>query len=69
MTPAGVIHGAHSVGLSLTLTPVGTIKVKGPRAEVDRWAPVILGHKAAVIEAPRAPHVQLTTDEARAIRA
>lgn len=69
MTPAAIIHGALSDGLTLTLTPVGTIKVAGPVVALERWAPVIRGHKPAVIEALRAPPAPLTTDEEQAIRA
>lgn len=67
MTPASIVRGAQADGLALALTPHGTIKVAGDRVVLDRWAPIIRAHKAAVIEA-LAP-APLTADQEAAIRA
>ena len=49
MTPATIIREAQSDGVSLTLSPAGTIKATGDGAAVNRWLAVIREHKAEII--------------------
>jgi hypothetical protein len=51
MTPATIIREAQADGVSLTLSPAGTIKATGDGAAVSRWLAVIREHKAAIVEA------------------
>ncbi|WP_297462618.1 hypothetical protein, partial [Ferrovum sp.] len=46
-----IIHQATAEGVSLALSPAGTIKATGDRAAVDRWLAVIREHKEEIIEA------------------
>lgn len=50
MNPALIIREAIEAGVDLSLTDVGTIKVSGDQATVDRLKPIIGQHKAAIIE-------------------
>jgi hypothetical protein len=50
MTPATIIHEAQADGVSLTLSPAGTIKATGDGAAVNRWLAVIREHKAEIID-------------------
>jgi hypothetical protein len=49
MTPATIIREAQSDGVSLTLSPAGTIKATGDGATANRWLPLIREHKAEII--------------------
>jgi hypothetical protein len=49
MTPATIIREAQSDGVSLTLSPAGTIKATGDGAAANRWLPLIREHKAEII--------------------
>jgi hypothetical protein len=51
MTPATIIREAQADGVSLTLSPAGTIKATGDGAAVSRWLALIREHKAAIVEA------------------
>ena len=51
MTPAAIIREAQADGVSLNLSPAGTIKATGHGAAVNRWLAVIRERKAEVIEA------------------
>ena len=51
MNPVQIIHQATAEGVSLALSPAGTIKATGDRAAVDRWLTVIREHKTEIIEA------------------
>lgn len=51
MTPAAIIKEATADGVSLTISPTGTIKATGDGAAVSRWLPAIREHKAAIVEA------------------
>ena len=51
MNPVQIIHQATAEGVSLALSPAGTIKATGDRAAVDRWLAVIREHKEEIIEA------------------
>jgi hypothetical protein len=57
MTPGEIIRGAAGDGVSLTLSPAGTIKAVGDRAAVSRWLPVLREHKPALLAALAAPAV------------
>ena len=50
MTSATIIRKAQSDGVSLTLSPAGTIKATGDGAAVNRWLGVIREHKAEIID-------------------
>ncbi len=69
MTPASIVRGAQADGLALALTPHGTIKVAGDRVVLDRWAPIIRGSKAAVIEVLSRHTEPMTADQEAAVRA
>lgn len=49
MSAATIIQSARSDGVTLTLSPSGTIKAVGDGAAVNRWLPVIRTHKADII--------------------
>lgn len=49
MTAAAILHRAEAEGVSLTLTPAGTIKAIGNPEAVNRLLPVIRAHKAAIL--------------------
>jgi hypothetical protein len=50
MTPA-VIREAAEDGVSLALSPAGTIKATGDQAAVNRWLPVLRAHKPDILAA------------------
>ncbi len=49
MTPAAIIEQAASDGVSLTVTPHGTIKVSGKDVVVERWRALLAANKLGVI--------------------
>ena len=51
MTPAAIICEAAADGVSLELSPAGTIKATGDQASVNRWLPVLRENKHALLEA------------------
>lgn len=51
MTPAAIIKEAMADGVSLALSPSGTIKAMGDGAAVNRWLPTIREYKAEIVEA------------------
>ena len=51
MTPAAIINEAMADGVSLTISPAGTIKATGDGAAVNRWLPAIREHKAGIVAA------------------
>ena len=51
MSPATIIREAQADGVSLTLSPAGTIKANGDSAAVNRWLALIREHKAEIVEA------------------
>jgi len=51
MTPAAIIKDATAEGVTLALTPAGTIKATGEGAAVNRWLPVIREHKPGIVAA------------------
>jgi len=51
MTPAAIVKEAMADGVSLALSPAGTIKATGKQAAVDRWLSVIREHKAEILAA------------------
>lgn len=51
MTPAAILKEAMADGVSLALSPTGTIKATGDGAAVNRWLPAIREHKAGIVEA------------------
>lgn len=61
MNPATIIERARADGVSLALSPTGTIKATGDGVVVNRWLPIIREHKpgilAALQEAVNAPEV------------
>ena len=50
MNPATIIQELQVDGVSLTLSPSGTIKATGDGAAVNRWLTVIREHKAEIID-------------------
>jgi hypothetical protein len=51
MTPVAIIRQATAEGLSLVLTPVGTIRAIGDGSTVSRWLPILRQHKPGVLAA------------------
>jgi hypothetical protein len=51
MNPAAMIRQAAEEGLSLALSPTGTIKATGNAEAVNRWLPVLREHKPALVAA------------------
>lgn len=51
MNPATIIQQAAADGVSLILSPVGTIKATGEGAAVNRWLPLIREHKPGIVAA------------------
>lgn len=61
MTPAAIIREALADGVSLALSPVGTLKATGDQVAVNRWLPVLREHKPALLAAlTEAPRVDVT---------
>ena len=54
MTPATIIKQAHADGVTLALSPVGTIKAAGNSEAVNRWLPIIRERKAELLDELRA---------------
>jgi hypothetical protein len=56
MSPSAetIIRDAHQAGVTLTLTPVGTIKLSGNKAAVVKWAPAIRDYKPEILTALQA---------------
>ena len=54
MTPATIIREAKADGLTLTLSPSGTIKATGDGYTVNRWLTVIRDCKAEIVAALKA---------------
>jgi hypothetical protein len=74
MSAAAILLQAKGDGLELTATPAGTIKVRGPRAAVAAWTPIIVENKGALLaelsaapspDAARASVNRLLADMAR----
>ena len=51
MTPATIIQQAAAEGVSLALSPAGTIKAIGDQVTVNRWLPVIRENKPGIVAA------------------
>lgn len=51
MTPTAIINEAMADGVSLTISPTGTIKATGNGAAVNQWLPKIREHKAGIVAA------------------
>ncbi|MCX7165701.1 MAG: hypothetical protein NTV11_05445 [Rhodocyclales bacterium] len=74
MTPAAILKEAMADGVSLTISPAGTIKATGDGAAVSRWLPAIREHKAGIVEALKVgadgtATAPMTAHEEAAIRA
>lgn len=51
MTPAAIIREAQTDGVTLSISPTGTIKASGDGAAVNRWLSVIREHKEGIVDA------------------
>ena len=51
MTPLAIIKTALADGVTLALSPVGTIKATGKGNAVNRWIPMIRDHKIGIMAA------------------
>ena len=51
MTPLAIIKTALADGVTLALSPVGTIKATGKGNTVNRWIPMIRDHKIGIMAA------------------
>jgi hypothetical protein len=63
MTPAAIIREAAADGVSLALSPAGTIKATGDQVAVDRWLPVLRAHKPDILAALARPSLSGTAPE------
>jgi hypothetical protein len=55
VTPAAIIRKAAADGVSLALSPAGTIKATGDQAAVSQWVPFLREHKPALLAALARP--------------
>lgn len=62
MTPAAIINAATADGVTVALSPVGTIKAVGVRSAVDKWLPVLREHKPALVRILKAGLAQYLRD-------
>lgn len=51
MKAAAIIKEAQADGVSLALSPAGTIKATGEESAVDRWIPILKAHKPDILAA------------------
>lgn len=51
MNPAVIIREATADGLSLTLSPTGTLKATGDVSAVNRWLPILKAYKPEILVA------------------
>jgi hypothetical protein len=51
MTPAEIVRHAAEGGVTLKLSPSGTIRAAGDTANVERWLPLVRARKTALISA------------------
>jgi len=51
MNPATIIREAMADGLTLALSPAGTIKATGDASAVSRWLPILKAHKPGILAA------------------
>lgn len=49
-TAADLLRAARADGLAVSATPDGNLRVRGPRAAIGRWAPLLRERKAAMLE-------------------
>ncbi len=54
MTPAAIIQRARADGVTLMLSPAGSIKAIGGGDAVERWLPIIRNHKPGIMAELRA---------------
>ena len=52
MSPQAIIQQAQADGVTLALTPAGTIRATGSSEAVNRWLPVIRIHKPEIVAEP-----------------
>jgi hypothetical protein len=72
MTPAAIISAAQAEGVTLRLSPAGTIKATGDGVAVNRWHAVIRERKFEIIEVLRVGPVDtafMTAEEESTVRA
>jgi hypothetical protein len=53
MNPATIIREATADGVSLALSPVGTLKAKGEASVVNRWLQILKAYKSGILDALR----------------
>lgn len=51
MSAAKIIKRAQADGVSIALSPVGTLKISGDPANVSRWVSVVKSHKSEIVDA------------------
>lgn len=51
MNPAAIIREATADGVSLALSPAGTIKATGDALAVNRWLPILKAYKPGILSA------------------
>lgn len=68
MTLAVIMKQVKADGVSLALSPSGTIKATGDGAAVNRWLSVIREYKAGIIEALKIDSPPMTSREEKSIR-
>jgi len=53
MTPAAILRETEADGVTLALSPTGTIRATGDGEMVNRWLATVRAHKAALVEVLR----------------
>jgi hypothetical protein len=69
MTPASMIAIAKADGVTVFLTPQGTVRLRGPQAALAKWMPILRLHKpalAALLQAPITGGANWQADDWRA---
>lgn len=51
MNPAAIIREATVDGVTLALSPAGTLKATGDASAVNRWLPILKAHKPGILAA------------------
>lgn len=69
MTPAAIIRSAAEDGVTVALSPAGTIKAAGDKDALSRWSSAIRENKGGIISLLREMQLLLSTKEEAAIRA
>jgi hypothetical protein len=51
MKATAIVRAARTSGIDLAITANGSIRAKGPAADVAKWAPILAANKPAIVPA------------------